>query len=55
MKELPDAAIDAHIDNIEKAPTELCLMHLYPIDGAVHRVGGRRDGLEPRAMRAGRW
>jgi hypothetical protein len=21
-----------------KAPSELCLMHLYPIDGAVHRV-----------------
>ena len=22
-----------------KAPSELSLMHLYPIDGAVHRVG----------------
>jgi FAD/FMN-containing dehydrogenase len=39
VKELPDAAIDTHIENIKKAPTELCLMHLYPIDGAVHRVG----------------
>ena len=38
VKELPDAAIDAHIANIQKAPAELCLMHLYPIDGAVHRV-----------------
>lgn len=38
VKELPDAAIDAHIASIEKAPSELCLMHLYPIDGAVRRV-----------------
>lgn len=38
VKELPDAAIDAHIANIAKAPTELCLMHLYPIDGAVRKV-----------------
>jgi FAD/FMN-containing dehydrogenase len=38
VKDLPDAAIDAHIANIEKAPSDLCLMHLYPIDGAVHRV-----------------
>jgi FAD/FMN-containing dehydrogenase len=39
VKELPDAAIDAHIANIQKAPSELSLMHLYPIDGAVRRVG----------------
>jgi len=38
VKELPDAAIDAHIANIEKAPSELCLMHLYPIDGAAQAV-----------------
>lgn len=38
VKELPDAAIDAHIASIAKAPSELCLMHLYPIDGAVHGV-----------------
>jgi FAD binding domain/Berberine and berberine like len=36
---LPDEAIDAHIDNAAKTPSELSLMHLYPIDGAVHRVG----------------
>ena len=39
MKELPDAAIDAHIAHASKSPSELSLMHLYPIDGAVHRVG----------------
>jgi hypothetical protein len=38
VKTLPDEAIDAHIDMAAKAPSELCLMHLYPIDGAVHRV-----------------
>ncbi|MFP4002513.1 MAG: FAD-binding oxidoreductase [Alphaproteobacteria bacterium] len=38
VKELPDAAIDAHIEHASKSPSELSLMHLYPIDGAVHRV-----------------
>jgi len=38
VKALPDEAIDAHIANALKAPTPFCLMHLYPIDGAVHRV-----------------
>jgi len=41
VKELPDPAIDAHLENIARAPSELSLMHLYPIDGAVHRV--RKD------------
>jgi hypothetical protein len=35
---LPDAAIDAHLEQAAKTPSELSLMHLYPIDGAVHRV-----------------
>ncbi len=39
VKELPDAAIDAHLEHAAKAPSELSLMHLYPIDGAVHAVG----------------
>ena len=38
VKELPDAAIDAHIAHASQSPSELSLMHLYPIDGAVHRV-----------------
>jgi len=38
VKSLPDEAIDTHIAQAAKAPTQLCLMHLYPIDGAVHRV-----------------
>jgi hypothetical protein len=39
VKELPDAAIEVHLQQAEKTPSELSLMHLYPIDGAVHRVG----------------
>jgi FAD binding domain/Berberine and berberine like len=35
---LPDEAIDMHIAQAAIAPSELSLMHLYPIDGAVHRV-----------------
>jgi FAD/FMN-containing dehydrogenase len=38
VKQLTDAAIDTHIENIQKKPSELSLMHLYPIDGAVHRI-----------------
>jgi FAD/FMN-containing dehydrogenase len=38
VKSLSDEAIDTHIAEAAKAPTELCLMHLYPIDGAVRRV-----------------
>lgn len=38
MKSLPDEAIDTHIAQAAKAPSEMSLMHLYPIDGAVHRV-----------------
>jgi len=39
VKTLPDEAIDAHIEQAAKTPSELSLMHLYPIDGAVHRIG----------------
>jgi FAD/FMN-containing dehydrogenase len=38
VKELSDAAIDTHIAQADKAPTDLSLMHLYPIEGAVRRV-----------------
>jgi FAD/FMN-containing dehydrogenase len=41
VKSLSDEAIDTHIAQAAAAPTELSLMHLYPIDGAVHRV--RKD------------
>ena len=38
VKSLTDEAIDTHIREAAKAPSELSLMHLYPIDGAVRRV-----------------
>jgi hypothetical protein len=38
VESLPDEAIDTHIAQAAKAPSELSLMHLYPIDGAVRRV-----------------
>ena len=37
VKTLPDAAIDAHLAHAAKLPSVLSAMHLYPIDGAVHR------------------
>ena len=39
VTELSDELIDAHIAQAKKLPSELSLMHLYPIDGAVRRVG----------------
>ena len=38
VKELSDDAIEAHIAEAGKVTSPLSLMHLYPIDGAVHRV-----------------
>jgi hypothetical protein len=37
VKDLPDAAIEAHLAHAAKLPTALSGMHLYPIDGAVHQ------------------
>jgi len=39
FKELSDSAINVHLEHVAKMPSELSLMHLYPIDGAVHKVG----------------
>lgn len=41
VQELPDRAIELHVEHIAKVPTELSLAHIYPIDGAVHKVGSR--------------
>jgi hypothetical protein len=67
VKTLPDEAIDAHLEQASRTPSELSLMHLYPIDGAVHRIGSGdtawncRDatwsmviaGIDPSAQNAG--
>lgn len=39
VRELADEAIDIHLRYASSLPSELCTMHLYPIDGAVNRVG----------------
>ncbi len=39
VRELGDEAIARHIEYAERMPTPLSSMHLYPVDGAVHRVG----------------
>jgi len=52
VKALSDEAIDVHIANALKAPTPFCLMHLYPIDGAVRRVA--KDAT-PWAARDASW
>jgi len=36
---LSDQAIEAHIVNAKDAPNPMSLMHLYPLNGAVQRVG----------------
>jgi hypothetical protein len=38
VRSLPGEAIDIHIQHAAEAPSELCLMHLYPIDGQVQRI-----------------
>lgn len=45
---LPDTAIEAHLAHAAKAPSHLSLMHLYPIDGAVHRRAGADTALSAR-------
>jgi hypothetical protein len=52
VKDLPDEAIDTHITQAAGAPSDLCLMHLYPIDGAVHRVA---QDATPWSARDARW
>ncbi len=39
VRELPDEAIEKHLDFASRLPTLHCTMHLYPVNGAVHRVG----------------
>jgi FAD/FMN-containing dehydrogenase len=39
VQSLSDTAIEAHLAQAAKAPSPLSAMHLYPIDGAVHKRG----------------
>lgn len=42
VNELPDEAVALHVAHGSQLPSMQSTMHLYPIDGAVHRVG-RKD------------
>ncbi len=39
IKEIPDSAVEDHANFGEALPTPHSTMHMYPINGAVHRVG----------------
>jgi FAD/FMN-containing dehydrogenase len=39
FKELSDKAIDLHLKYAERLPSPHSTMHLYPVNGAAHRVG----------------
>jgi FAD/FMN-containing dehydrogenase len=41
VRELSDEAVALHARHGAQLPTALSIMHLYPIDAAVHRVGER--------------
>ncbi len=59
VKELTDDAIAVHVEHGPNAPTMNSTMHLYPIDGAPHRVSqdstafGHRDANWAMVMLAG--
>jgi FAD/FMN-containing dehydrogenase len=39
IRELPDEAIDRHVEMGRRLPSVHSTMHMYPVDGAVHDVG----------------
>jgi FAD/FMN-containing dehydrogenase len=45
VKELTDAAIEQHLVYGPKVPEVSATMHLYPINGAVHRVGAEETAF----------
>jgi FAD/FMN-containing dehydrogenase len=52
VKEIPDAAIDAHVEFGKNLPTWKSTMHLYPSDGAAARVA---PDATPWAYREATW
>ena len=39
VTDLPDEAVNLHVQYADQLPSVLSTMHLYPINGATHRVG----------------
>jgi FAD/FMN-containing dehydrogenase len=52
VNEIPDEAVERHIEHGAKLPTMQSTMHMYPIDGAAGRVGNDET---PWAYRDARW
>jgi FAD/FMN-containing dehydrogenase len=52
VAEIPDAAIDAHVEFAKRLPTWKSTMHLYPSDGAASRVA---PDATPSAYRDAKW
>ncbi len=60
VRELSDDAIDAHLEHGPKVPTVNSTVHIYPIDGACHRVAADSTAFGHREARfatviAGMW
>ena len=53
VKDLPDAAIAAHVEHGSKVPEVTSTMHLYPINGACHRVGANDTAFAYRDAKYG--
>lgn len=51
LAELNDGAIAAHIEHGSKVPSVQSAIHLYPIDGAVHRVGANETAFANRNVK----
>jgi FAD/FMN-containing dehydrogenase len=45
LKDLPDPAIAAHVEHGSQVPEVTCTMHMYPINGACHRVGANETAF----------
>ena len=54
VKELSDEAIEIHKDFGANLPTERCTMHLYPVNGAVHRVDKNETAFNYRDVKFSR-
>jgi FAD/FMN-containing dehydrogenase len=48
IEEIPDAAIDRHLEFARRLPSAHSAMHVYPIDGAAHRVDRRATAFSHR-------
>lgn len=49
--ELSDEAIERHVEHGSRLPTMHSTMHLYPVDGAAHRVGREETAFSYRDAR----